>query len=175
MKKIYRYIKCFLLVLVLILGFLIYAKNDAEASFINSVFNTHFSFVKMNSYIDLYINSLLSNFNIFNMSNNEDKLVNGSVSYIKSNINNYYYCESNYVYGLTGGIIYKVDKEDDLYDVTVFYENEVTACYYELKNVQVSYQDKIDCSSIIGEYDNHFKVLFEYNDSLISYEEALFI
>ena len=64
-NKFFLFIKGILLIAVLILGFLIYARNDANASFINSVFHTNISFTKMNETIDLYISNLLSNFNIF--------------------------------------------------------------------------------------------------------------
>lgn len=172
---IFRLIKTVLFLFVLILGILIYARKDSSAQLINNIFNTNISFVKMNSTIDLYINNLLSNFNIFGFNKDETIRVNNSSSYLKTENNNYYITESNMIYGLFDGIVCKTENEDGKYNITVFYKNEVTACYYELTNINVTFQDKIDNNTILGSYDKSFKVLFEYNSNLISYEKALTI
>ena len=172
-NKFFLFIKGILLIAVLILGFLIYARNDANASFINSVFHTNISFTKMNETIDLYISNLLSNFNIFTFNNNqEDETVNKEIEYIKLE-ENYYFTNANYVKCLTKGKVVKVDENIDTFSVTIFYKNEVTACYYDLLETFVKYQDEVNIDTFIGTYNAKFKVLFEKNGKLITYEEAL--
>lgn len=172
-SKLLLFFKGLLLVIVLILGFLIYAKNDVNATFINSIFHTNISFKKMNDSIDLYVSSILSNFNIFNYEKNEEDVeVSKEYNYIKLE-NNYYFTNANYIKCLTKGKVVKIEQNLDNYNITIFYKNEVTACYYELSDVFVKSQDIVSVDTIIGTYDAKFKVLFEKNGKLISYEEAL--
>ena len=168
-----NFVKTILLLFVLLLGFLIYARNDESAVLINKIFSTNISFVKMNDEIDLFLSKMLANFNIFTKNNEEDVKVNNSNLYIKDE-DNYFKTNTNEVYSLFYGKVVAIQENNEKFNITVFYENEVTACYYGLTSSIVIINDLIEQGDIIGTYENNFKVLFKKNNTFITYEEALF-
>ena len=168
----WNFFKGIFLILTLILGFLIYARNDESATFVNQLFSTNISFTKMNSDIDLFISEMLAKLNIFSYEKDTDIKVNNNEIYISEG-NNYYSTNSNIVYAIKKGKIVSINSYGEYYSVTIFYENEITACYYDLTSVLCKTNDLLYAYDNIGSYVGKFKVLFEKNDNILTYEEAI--
>lgn len=161
----------FFALISLAIGFLIYAKNDENGSFLKKHFSLNISFEKMNNEISLFLSSLLAKFNIFTNKDSNDIKVNNEINYQK--IDDYYYkTSSNKIEMLDNGKILNV-KQDDDYIINVYYQNGVCASYYNLIEINVSKDDYLNKGDIIGYYEDKFKVLFSKDHELISYEEFM--
>ncbi len=173
-KKHYilNFFKLILSFFVLVLSFLIYAKNDEDASFLSKVFNVNVSFKAMNEKISYQISTLLSSLNIFKKDEEKTHLVSTPINYISLG-NNYYSFESNEIPLLFKGKILNINTFNDTYNVNVYFENGINACYYDILNIYVNKGDIVNRNETIGNYETQFKVIFAKNNQIISYEEAL--
>lgn len=157
---------------ILILSFLIYAKNDESGSMLQKYFNVNVSFKDLNNKIGLSLSKIFSNLNIFDVEEKEDKKVS-QTKYYQSIGDNYYTYETNEVVMLNYGKILNITTEDSFYAVNVYYSTGINACYYELSNISVKKGDLLNKSEIIGTYEEKFKVIFAKSSKIITYEEAL--
>lgn len=165
------YLSIVLVLTALVLGFLIYAKKDENGKLLKEYFNVNVSFVEMNKNISSFFKSL-TNFNIFFNNDNETQLVN-STNYYTPIGDNYYISEDSQIRMLNHGtILYKTEEENG-YAIIVNYNNGVIATYFEIKTPLVNRYDQLDKGDVFGSYANKFKVLFNKNNKLITYEEAL--
>lgn len=160
-------ISCSILICIsIILGFLIYAKKDEEATFLNENFNINVNFSKMNSWInDLFNFKKTSNNEYFPVANNKIYLPIGK---------DLYQTDSNEIFMINKGIILGVNQESDAsYTLLISYDNGVIASYFNIVTCLVKEYDQLQKGEIIGYYNESFKALFKKGDSLVNYEDAV--
>ncbi len=167
---LYKVMMSLLIVLSIVLGCLIYTRLDENGIIINQVFNTNVNFSNFNQKINKILDRMF-NFNVF--KNEDDQAVNASAIYLKSEKDNYYYVESNYVPMLKNGIISYVDIKEEKAFIMIYYENGVVASYFDLLSPLVKVMDQLKAGDSIAEYEQSFKVLFQKDNQIIDYEEAL--
>lgn len=170
-----RKVKCIILnvfsgifaILSILLGFLIYAKKDANARFLKENFNINVDFTSLNESISKTLSSLFS----FGLQDNKIEMVNANIQYLNLGENNYKTLD-NSVCMLDDGIILGSYKENNnTYSVIVSYENGVVASYSNLYSINVMNYDKLKENDVIGSYNTSFKALFKKDGKLISINE----
>lgn len=172
-SKILSLFEFLLIVIALLLGFLIYARNDEDGKLFSSFFKIDISFKEMNEDIDLALAKMISNFNIFKDTNNDqEEMVDMTYSYQKED-KNYYQTSDHLIPMLKDGQILKIEENEDDYNITLKYQGKILACYYEIKDIYVKTGDILSKGDILGSYDEHFKVLFTQDGTSLDYEEVL--
>ncbi len=168
-----KLIKILMVLMCIAVSFLIYAKNDENAVFLQKTLNINLSFKDFNQKVGLFFSKLASSLNIFDSNDQmDDTPVSSNISYISLGNSNFM-TEDNTVPMLFFGKIVNVQKKNDMNQVTVYYQNDVIACYYNLIDLYVKKNDLLNEKNIIGTYNESFKVLFQYENCLIDYEEAI--
>lgn len=167
---LYKVMMSLLIVFSITLGCLIYTRIDENGFIINQIFNTNVNFTNFNQKINKILDRMF-NFNIYQKDNDQE--VNASAIYIKDKKDNYYYVESNMVPMLKNGIISYVDINDDKAFIMIHYENGVVASYFDLLSPLVKVMDQLKAGDSIAEYEQSFKVIFQKDNQIIDYEEAL--
>ncbi len=172
-SKILSFFEFLLIVIALLLGFLIYARNDEDGKLFSSFLKIDVSFKKMNEDIDFALAKMISNFNIFkDTNNNQEEMVDIIYSYQKED-KNYYQTSDHLIPMLKDGQILKIEENEDDYNITLKYQGKILACYYEIKDIYVKTGDILSKGDILGSYDEHFKVLFTQDGTSLDYEEVL--
>lgn len=171
-KKItFKILNRLLGLLSLILAFLIYAYKDPDASLINSIFKTNINLSSVNAYMNKITKPLLSFLNI-NINSNEisDQEVNAQVNFIE--VGEYTYTNSNNtVYSIGDGTILNVSEDDYGYIVYAKFDNGYEATYENLVSVNVKKYDRINENSILGYFNDEFKLVITKDGVTYSYEE----
>lgn len=171
-KKItFKILNRLLGLLSLILAFLIYAYKDPDASLINSIFKTNINLSSVNAYMNKITKPLLSFLNI-NINSNEisDQEVNAQVKFIE--VGEYTYTNSNNtVYSIGDGTILNVSEDDYGYIVYAKFDNGYEATYENLVSVNVKEYDRINENSILGYFNDEFKLVITKDGVTYSYEE----
>lgn len=166
-SNLYKISMFFMVVYALFVGFAVYAKNDVNAIYLNSLLNTDFNFKKFNE----SINDLLD-LRIIKIDKDEDMVVSGSINYIDLG-DDYYMSDGNLAISLDDGVVSYVNGKDNNYMVIIEYDNGVMATYYDLVEVNVFSNDRVYSSDIIGSYNEKVRVIFIKDDVKISYEDAI--
>ena len=165
----YKIMMSMMLIIVLALGFLIYARVDENGSFLNRIFHTEFNFTQLNTKVNRFLDNMFR----FNLKDDTDELpVSGSIQY-EALENNYYRTEDQSVRMLKRGVVSYIETKDNQSFIMITYENGVVASYYELFDPIVKTLDQLKAGDVIASYETKFKVLFQKGNQLISYEEAL--
>ncbi len=167
---LYRLMMIILILTSFLLGFLIYARVDENGTFLNKIFHTNINFSSFNEKVNNIFDRMF-NFNVFK-NQGGDQTVNGNVMYLKTSDKDHYTCEDNNVRMLKRGVISYVDEVENSTFIMVTYENGVIASYFDLFDPLVKAADQLKCGDIIANYENSFKVIFQKEGSVISYEEA---
>lgn len=166
-----KFFELICLLLVFLLSFMIYAKNDENGSFLNKYFSLNVSFKSFNDEVGYYLSKFLANFNIFT-KDDESKKVSGTIYYQVLG-DDYYSYESNNIPLLYDGKIVNISQIDDAISISVYYQNGITANYYELTSSFVNKEDIVSLGENIGTYEERFKTIFQIDNQIISYEEVL--
>ena len=114
---------------------------------------------------------LLSFLNI-NINSNEisDQEVNAQVNFIE--VCEYTYTNSNNtVYSIGDGTILNVSEDDYGYIVYAKFDNGYEATYENLVSVNVKEYDRINENSILGYFNDEFKLVITKDGVTYSYEE----
>ncbi len=160
-----------LLVLVLLIGFLIYAKNDPKAKFIEDRFGYKLDFTYVNLVVGSITNNILD-FNIFQSFKNSEKTV--------STISKYYHMghksytnEDGKIYAIGNGKVALINDDDGNSTVVIRTTKEIDIFYLDVKEVFVSIDDWVDDGDLIGSFDSNLRISFKLNGVDLTYEEAL--
>lgn len=165
----YKIMMSMMLIIVLALGFLIYARVDENGSFLNRIFHTEFNFTQLNTKVNRFLDNMFR----FNLKDDTDDLpVSGSIQY-EALENNYYRTEDQSVRMLKRGVVSYIETKDNQSFIMITYENGVVASYFDLYDPLIKTLDQLKAGDIIANYETQFKVLFQKGKQLISYEEAL--
>lgn len=167
--SLYKIMMTILLVAALGIGFLIYARNDPEATVLNSVFGSSLNFHYLNENVDKTLDRMF-NFNIVD-NNDKDLPVSGSVNYISLG-DDLYKCEDMQVKMLKKGIVSYIEKDTNSYFVVISYQNSIKASYFFLESLLVKVGDELKKGDTFANYENNFKVIFTKNNKKITYEEV---
>lgn len=112
-------------------------------------------------YVDTHILSLLPSLKF------EKKLeVNQIVAYQKINQNQYISNDAN-VYALEDGIVI----ESENFQITILYDNGITASYKQLATCSVEKNDRITRNEKLATYENYFEMILNKDGVEIQYEE----
>ena len=166
-SSLYKICMLFMTVYALFVGFAIYAKNDVNGIYLNSVLKTNFNFKEFNETINDFLD-----LRIIKDKNNDDMVVSGSTNYIDLG-NDYYMSDGNLAISLDDGVVSYVNGKDDSYMVIIEYDNGVMATYYDLVEVNVFSNDRVYSNDIIGSYNEKVRIIFIKNDMKVSYEDAI--
>ena len=166
-SNLYKICMLFMTVYALFVGFAIYAKNDVNGIYLNSVLKTNFNFKEFNETINDFLD-----LRIIKDKNNGDMVVSGSTNYIDLG-NDYYMSDGNLAISLDDGVVSYVNGKDDSYMVIIEYDNGVIDTYYDLVEVNVFSNDRVYSNDIIGSYNEKVRIIFIKNDMKVSYEDAI--
>lgn len=165
----YKIMMSMMLIIVLALGFLIYARVDENGSILNRIFHTEFNFTQLNTKVNRFLDNMFR----FNLKDDTDDLpVSGGIQY-EALENNYYRTEDQSVRMLKRGVVSYIETKDNQSFIMITYENGVVASYFDLYDPLIKTLDQLKAGDIIASYETQFKVLFQKGKQLISYEEAL--
>ncbi len=167
-NKLYKRAIRFMVLVVLILGFLTFVKLNPKNEFVRSVFNDNFDFSSMNEYIDNTIGSIIPFFNLDNIlsvsADNKYELIDG----------NYFRNDSSNVVNISSGVVTEVGSNELIGDfVKVTQDNGIVVTYGKLVDIDVSLYDRLKAKEIIGKFDQKVFLVFEKDAVEISYEDAI--
>lgn len=163
--RLYDILSIFLGLASLILGFLIYANNDANGVYISKVLHTDISFVEMNKKINSFFDSFLK----FN-NDKETKPVLGEITYFELE-NNKFSSSEQYVQALDDcTIVYITQESDKTFSLVVCYDS-FEAIYSNLENIEVKSGDRIKGGESFGGYQEYFKAIFKKGDQFVEYKD----
>lgn len=166
-KKILKFFNFFMVLLVLLLGGLIYCKQDENGTLLKRMFNVDVSFKTMNEKIENTLN------NVFSFNKEEDIKVS-SLDLYHSLGNNNYSTDDKTIRMLSDGEILIASYQDGYsYFVVVKYDNGVNALYTLIDecNIEVG---KLNKNDVIGSYNNeYFNCIFKKNNETITYQQAI--
>lgn len=151
---------------VLLIGFLIFARLDTDASLLNGFFHTDFSFAGLNSRIDSFFNNLFN----FNPKGGSDQPVAGSVHYIEVGDHTFTSDDQTVRTLASGTIAYVAQELDKSYSVVVRY-GDIDATYFDLSSVAVQAYDHLEIDEVIGEHHGQFRAYFRQGGQEKSYAE----
>lgn len=156
-------IKCMVVVLVVMVG-VIGTKTNLFTSLQKYIFDQEL-YKQGVSYVQNTFLSLLPN--------QEDGIeVNSGVIYQELE-NHYFYSDSNEVVNLEKGKVIEKGSSEGKEFVTILGYNNVTITYSEIENCDVDLYQEIKKGTVIGSYDEKFKIDFEYLGKEITYETYL--
>lgn len=167
-NKVFKILSVVCGLLSLLLGVLIYMKKDQEASFLKNNFGINANFTKVNENVDNVLDSLFT----FRTNSSGVKSVNSNVIYLKSDEDDYFYCEGSQIPSLDYGVVYLVKKElDDSYSLLVEYQNSLLVAYYNVFDPLVKTYDQVKKGDYLCSYNQTFKALFKQNGKMIDYSD----
>ena len=166
-KKILKFFNFFMVLLVLLLGGLIYCKQDENGTLLKRMFNVDVSFKTMNEKIENTLN------NVFSFNKEEDIKVSSLDLYHSLGNNNYSTDDKTIRMLSDGEILIASYQEGYSYFVVVKYDNGVNALYTLIDecNIEVG---KLNKNDVIGSYNNeYFNCIFKKNNETITYQQAI--
>jgi murein DD-endopeptidase MepM/ murein hydrolase activator NlpD len=152
------------------LSILIYSKHDEDrVSLLCSKIGLDIDFSKVNSNISSYFDSLVG-LDFLKKSFYSSEQVSSESVYLS--LGDDYYTNDDYsIHAMCGGVVVYVVEDDNLYDVTVAYDNEISVVYYSLDEIFVSLMDRVEAEDVIAKYSDKFKMVLLKNGKKVSYEE----
>ncbi len=172
-NKILSLLEFLLIIAALFLGFLIYAREDENGSFLNQYFHVNVSFKSFNDDLEMAIGRMLSDFNIFSLKEDTSVETVDKIYSYQQEEGNYFITDDHQIQMLKDGQILKLTKNQNYFDITLRYQGSILACYYEVFSPLVKEGDFLSAGDIFGSYENHFKALFTKDGEQLSYEEVL--
>ena len=168
---IYRFFMSLLAISSICLSVLIYSKHDEDKmSLLCSKIGLDIDFSKVNSNISSYIDSLIGLDFLKKSFYDGSEMVNSNKVYLP--LGDDYYTNDDYsIYALTGGVVVYIVEDNNMYDVTVAYDNNISVVYYSLDELFVSLMDRVEVEDVIAKYSDKFKMVLLKNGKKISYEE----
>lgn len=166
-KRILKFFNFLMVLLVLLLGSLIYCKQDENGAILKKFFNVDISFKNMNEKIENTLD------NIFSFNKNEEIKVSSLDLYHSLGNNNYSTDDKTIRMLMDGEVLISSYQEGYSYFVVVKYNNGVNALYTLIDecNVEIG---KLNKNDVIGTYNKeYFNCIFKKNNETISYNQAL--
>ena len=166
-KRILKFFNFFMVLLILLLGSLIYCKQDENGTILKKFFNVDISFKNMNEKIENTLD------NIFSFNKNEEIKVSSLDLYHSLGNNNYSTDDKTIRMLMDGEVLISSYQEGYSYFVVVKYNNGVNALYTLIDecNVEIG---KLNKNDVIGTYNKeYFNCIFKKNNETISYNQAL--
>ena len=171
-KRILKFFNIIFCLLLIVMGALIYCKVDENATLFNSLFKTNISFVDMNQTIRSYIDKLFFLKNDVNEEDNQE-MVSNEIMYIEIGNNKYQTSDQNIQMIKNGEIISMSYQNEYEYFVVIDYEDNITALYTFIDEVNVSVGQTLSKNDILGSYEGeYFNCIFKKGEQIITYNEA---
>lgn len=167
----YRFLMSLLTISSICLSVLIYSKHDEDrVSLLCSKIGLDIDFSKVNSNISSYFDSVVGLDFLKKSFYNGSEQVSSEVVYLP--LGDDYYTNDDYsIYALCGGVVVYVVEDDNLYDVTIAYDNNISVVYYSLDEIFVSLMDRVEVEDVIAKFSDKFKMVLLKNGKKVNYEE----
>ena len=155
----YRFFMSFLALTSLCLSFLIFAKKDEDnASLLCSKIGLNIDFGKINSNISGYFDSIIG-LDFLKKSFYESSQEVSNQTTLLPLGDDYFTNDEFTIKALDGGVVVYVGETDDLYDITVAYDNNISVVYSSIDEIFVSLMDRIEIDDTIAKFSDKFKMV----------------
>ena len=167
-SKLLSFVNCCLFLSFLGVGILTYCKVDENATLVNGMFDTDFSFVEMNNSIDTFLD------NLFNNKEIEEEVVSFENEY-RDIGNNNYQTDDKVVNMIHDGKVVSVNYHTEYkYFIVIQYENGVVGMYTHIDETTICVDQKLNKNEIIGTYQGEFfNCIFKKGQDVIKYSDAI--